>query len=158
MMIVITKQPLPCYTNNGLMCHIGNPLKKRISISRNLMGYVGNDSNTVGNIKLKNKMCRQTNDSYHPFNPLKQSISISLSLMRYVGNDSYTVKNKVLQGLELMPISLFRREIDPLPLSHKHTTAIKYTNSNWHDIFLTNLLTDTDLRPLSWLPRHLDGG
>ena len=66
-------------------------------------------------------------------------------------------KKKALKGLELMPISLFRRKIDPLPLRHEHTTVIRYMNSNWHNIFLTKLLTDTDSRPLSWLPRHLDG-
>ena len=98
MMIVITKQPLPCYTTNGLMWHIGNPLKKRIIISLNLMPYIGNDSYTVENLKLKNKMCRQANDSYHPLNPLKERISISSNLMRYVRNDSYTVKNLKLKN------------------------------------------------------------
>ena len=70
----------------------------------------------------------------------------------------YQKKQKVLKGLELMPITLFIREIDPLPLRNEHTTVNRYMNTNWHNFFLTNLLTDTNSRPLSWLPRRLDGG
>ena len=139
MMIVIIKQPLPCNTTNGLMCHIGNPLKKGISISHNLMGYGGNDSNPVENIMLKNKMCRQTNDSYQSLNPLKQSISISLNLMRYVENDSYTVENIQNKLIKWLNNSMCRQINDryPAPKSStrvgcvEHPRLINSPTINW---------------------------
>ena len=96
-----------------------------------LVNFCGNDSyHTVENIKPKDKMCHETNDSYHPLkNPLKKRIVIILNSMCYVGNDSfYIVETRPIKTTvtvqkkdSITPMS----ELTSIPAFHPRKQAVK---------------------------------
>ena len=111
-----------------------------------LVNFCGNDSyHTVENIKPKDKMCHETNDSYHPLkNPLKKRIIISLNSMCYVGNDSsYTVETTPIKTTvtvqkkdSITPMS----ELTSIPAFHPRKQAEKPAASTALKIRSINLL------------------